>query len=332
MIKIIASFIIGLLWLPGFSQNIFTKFIENKSVQWAAGINDTFHFANPNLSLILRKKFNEGTIKVSSIENDKNISKIIYATKEAVINRIAPNRERKTEDEDGNITRTIIASENPLLSSYYFDAQTNNLVEIQQVLYIQSGRLKSYIPWVSPKYAVYTSWGQKLGVANVFNTAFNKQRKTFSSSLKKNAQLLGSTKTMMRIDSSQSMLKQLYAQNLLQALWPHLHKKQYQIYRADSAIKIPFEKINKTLVDTQQISIPVYDVEGNITAYKILSQQDKPLELSSITAVEIIQHWFYNAKKNIVFNTIEQLVLYAHKWNNGQQDVQASHILKIMLQ
>ena len=331
MIKIIASLIICLLWQTGFSQNIFTKFIENKSVQWAAGINDTLHFANPNLSLILRKKFNEGTIKVSSIEDDKNISKINYATKEVVINKIAPNRERKTEDEDGNITATITASEDPLFSSYYFDTQTNDLVEIQQVLYIQSGRLKSYIPWVSPKYAVYTSWGQKLGVANVFNTAFNKQRNS-SSSLKKKAALLGSIKTMMRIDSSQSMLKQLYAQNLLQALWPHLHKKQYEIYRADSAIKIPFEKINKTLVDTQQISIPVYDVEGNITAYKILSQQDQPLELSSITAVEIIQHWFYNAKKNIVFNTIEQLVLYAHKWNNGQQDVQASHILKIMLQ
>ncbi len=331
MIKIIASLIISLLWQTSFSQNMFTKFIENKSVQWAVNMNDTFHFANPNLSLILRNKFNAAQIKVSSIEDDKNISKINYASKDAVISRIAPDNKITRIDAQGNVSEIMAYADNPLFSSYYFDAQTNDLVEIQQILYLQSGRLKSYIPWVSPKYSVYTSWGEKLGVANVFNTAFNKQRKT-AASLKKKVQLLGSTKTMMRLDTSKNMLKQLYAQNLLQALWPHLHKKQYEIYRADSAIKIPFEKINKTLVDTQQINIPQYDAEGNITAYKILTQQDQPLELSSITGVEIIQHWFYKAKKNIVFNTIEQLVLYAHKWNNGQLDGLASPILKIMLQ
>lgn len=296
-------------------------------MQWAADINDTFHFANPNLSLVLRNRFNAGAIKVSSIEDDKNISKINYITKDAVINKIAPNKERKIEEE----ARTITASEDPLFSPYYFDEQTNDLLEIQQIIYIQSGRLKSYIPWVAPKYAVYTSWGQKLGMANAFNTTFNKQRHK-SSSLKKKVQLLGSTKKMIRLDTNQNMLKQLYAQNLLQALWPHLHKKQYQIYGADSAIKISFEKINKTLLDTQQINIPVYDEEGNLTANKILTQQDQPLDLSSVTGVEIIQHWFYNAKKNIVLNTIEQLVLYAHKWNNGRQDRLASPILKIMLQ
>ena len=331
MIKIIASIIICLLWQTGFSQNIFTKFIENKSVHWATGMIDTFHLTNPNLSLILRKRFNAGAIKVNIIEDNKNISKINYTSKDAVINKIAPNRERKVEEENGNTTRTIIASEDPLFSSYYFDEQTNDLIEIQQILYIQSGHLKSYIPWVSPKYAVYTSWGQKLGVANAFNTSFNKSANK-SSSLKKKALLLGSTKTMLRLDTAQNMLKQLYAQNLLQALWPHLHKKQYEIYRADTTIQIPFEKINKSLLDTQQINIPVYDAEGNITAYQILSQHDQSLDLTSITGVEIMQQWFYNEKKNIVFNTIEQLVLYAHKWNNGKQDELASPILKIMLQ
>ena len=331
MIKIIVPFIICLVGQQVFSQSVFTKFIENKSVQWAADISDTFHFVHPNLSLSLRNRVNAGEINVSISEEDKFTGEINYATKDDIINRIAPNREKKIADDDGNLTGTVIESENPLFSVNYFDTQTNDLVEIEQILYLQSGRLKSYTPWFSPKYAVYTSWGQKLGVANAFTTGFNKSLH-ISSGIQKRAQLLGSTKTMMRLDTNKNMLKQLYEQNLMQALWPHLNKKFYAVYRMDSLIKIQFQNINMSLVDSRKIDVPVYDSAGTITGSQIFTNEDQPLNLSAITGIQLEQNWYYNAKKNIVYSTITALVLFAKKINSDKQDELASPVLKIMLQ
>jgi hypothetical protein len=314
----------------GFSQNTFTKFIENKKVQFAMLANDTFHFSNPDLSSLLRESFNKGKIKVSLLEDDKATGKLTYANKEAVINRIAPNRESKVVDAEGNVTATVVEAEDPLFSTRYFDEQTRDLVEVQQVLYLESGKLRSYIPYISPKYAVFTSWGQKLGISNAFSTGFNKSR-SLSSSVKKKAGLAGITRTMLRLDTvlQQNMLKQLYGQNLLQALWPHLHKKQYDIYRMDSAMKIPFEKINMSLV--QNLRVPVYDAEGNVTGSKKISMDDQPLNPAMISSVQIVQSWYYHARKNLLFNEITELVLYAKKSPQEAGVEITAPILKIML-
>jgi hypothetical protein len=77
------------------------------------------------------------------------------------------------------------------------------------------------------------------------------------------------------------MLKQLYGQNLLQAIWPYLHRKQYEFYRMDSSIKIPFEKINMSLVSNP--AVPQYNAEGNLTGVNIFPMQTQPLNPSVIT-------------------------------------------------
>src|SRR6187397_1374794 len=102
MKKILSSFFI-LYCQFSFSQNPFTKFVESKKVQFAIVTNDTFHFSNPNLSFLFRDSFNKGKIKAGIIPEGENISKIIYSSKEAIINRIAPNRESKVMDAEGNI-------------------------------------------------------------------------------------------------------------------------------------------------------------------------------------------------------------------------------------
>lgn len=316
--------------LCGFGQNIFTSFVENKKISFAIITNDTFHFRNPNLSLLLRDALSKGKVKGSIIEDEKNFSTLTYANKEAIINRVAPNRESKVMDADGNITATVVEAEDPLFSSRYFDEQTNDLLEIQEVLYIESGILKSYVPYVSPKYAVFTSWGQKLGISNSFSTAFNKKR-SISSSLKKKAVLIGTTKTIKRLDTvqQQNLLKQLYGQNLLQALWPNLHKKQYEFYKMDSLIKIPFEKINMGLVSNP--AVPVYDAEGNLTGTKMYPMDDQPLNLSLITNIQLEQNWYYHAGKNILFNLITELVLYTKKTDENTGAERTAPVLKIIL-
>mgnify|MGYP003411343012 CR=1 FL=1 len=126
------------------------------------------------------------------------------------------------------------------------------------------------------------------------------------------------------------MLKQLYELNLLQALWPYLHKKKYEIYRVDSGTLISFSKINFTLINSKPPDIPFYDEEGN-PVIKKLPQDDHLLNASTFTSAELVQDWFYHSKKNILFNNITHIILYAPKIKNGLQDTIASPLLKIRL-
>jgi len=313
-----------------FCQNTFTKFITKSSVQWAADVTEPFHFNAPNLSLLLRERFDKGAIKVGITEGLANTRIKKNTSIESVLNRIAPNRVQQIAGER-NVTGTTFEAENPLFSPSYFDSLVNDLVEIPQILYIQSGQLKSFIPWVSPKYAVSTSWGQRLGIANAFSTAFNTCRR-ISSRQKRNAVLVGSSSTLIQPDSTlqPKMLKQLYAQSLLQALWPSLNTNNYQIIRIDSLSIVPFEKINMSLLDDAISNVPIYDAEGKLSNETVTATA-QPLEALAFTKVQLVQDWFYYAKDNILFSRLQHLILYAHKYKNGRAEAQAVPVLKIML-
>lgn len=294
-----------------FAQSLFTKFVEDKKIQWAAASADTFHFIQPDLSLILRERFDKGEIKVALLENIEGLNKITYSSKESILNRIAPNREKPVTGENGNIISTVREADNPLVSSKYFDERSRNLLEIQQVFYIEDGLLKNITNAVSPKYSVKTSWGETLGISNAFTTSFNDKR-TIKRSVKRKAILLGTTNTFCLLKNAPfKMLKQLYEQNILDALWPQLGKKGYEITRIDSSKKISVKDINISLLgNTETINVPVYDANGNIqntlAALPLLTP-------ASFTAIGITQQWYYSKEKNIVFCSISSLTLYALK-------------------
>ncbi len=313
-----------------FSQDFFTKFVEKKQVRFATYFTDTFHFSNPNLSLAVRTLVASGNIKASISVDGKKTGKPRYAGSEEIRAKIFPNRESKVMDPEGNVTATVVEAEDPLFSARYLDEQTNDMVEIPQILYIQSGRLRSYIPFFSTKYAVFTSWGQKLGISNAFNTGFNADRST-TSSVKKKSKLLGSTMTKMRLDTFQqeNLLKQLYGQNMLQALWPFLGKKQYEIYRLDSTTRIEFEKLHMGLVN--KMSVPVYDEVGNLTGTKVLTMQDQPLLPSVFEAIQVKQNWYYSERKNILFSTITELILHGKNGDQISGEQIVVPVLKILL-
>lgn len=314
-------------------QNKYTRFIEKSNVLWAQDVTDTFRFTNPNLSLLLRQQLAKEKIKVAVVEpGSSRIPDIRFVKKMDVIQTIAPNREVQVVDAEGNNAGIVREAEDPLLSSRYFDWETHAKLEVAQVFYVQCGRLKSYVPWVSPKYTITTSWGERLGIANAFSTAFGTSRK-FSSRSKKKAQLLGTHTQTIRMDSagSATMLKQLYGQNLAQALWPHLGKKYYQLRLPGSNEAIPFSKINQTLIEENPVAIPVYDAEGNVTTKGIVLQESQPLDLRQITAIDIVQDWYYVARTNRVYSTVSEIVLYAIRSKAGVSDAGASPILSIVV-
>lgn len=314
------------------SQNPFTKFTNKAGVQWAAYSTDTLHFSQPNLSLLLRERFNNGNIKVAFIDDNLNFKKRNYSNKEAVLQRIAPHRMSEIIEDNGNKYSTILSAENPLFSSEYFDEQTNDLIEAQEILYIQSGKLQSYIPWLSLKQTVTTSWGEKLGITKTFSTGFHHKRK-INKRISHQSIFLGSRFHTLPTNTAtieKSMIKQIYGRNILETLWQSFPGKNYNFINPENNLPLLFSEIDKTLLDSSVMSIPVYDENGDIKSKQNLTLKGEPLDLYNIDSIQLFQHWYYSKKKNILFSKIESLTLYAKKWKQGLQDAVSSPVLKIV--
>jgi hypothetical protein len=271
------------------AQNKFNRFVEGKKIQWAADFTDTFHFSNPNLSEMLRMQLLEGKIKAGLIEDQESMAKISYENLTSVLYRMRPNAEIAPA-----------AFRDSLFSGSAFDTQTKDLVEIRDIIYIEKGKLNALAYAVSPKYTVQTSWGMVLGISNLFTTAFN-DKKTTSRSVLKKAIPIGSSRRRLNMDEQAGQpLKQLYGQNLLDALWPYLGSKNYEIYRIDSNKRISVAEIGLGLLD-----VPVYDVNGNMAG-----KAAAKLTPESFSSLEILQNWSYHKEKNLLFGRISEIILY----------------------
>lgn len=291
------------------AQNKFTRFVESKKISWAADLSDTFHFPRPNLSELLREQFFNNKIKVALVEDMQTMQPISYESLPAVLSRMRPNVEIEPA-----------AYRDSLFSPNAFDQRLKDLVEIRDIVYIEKGLLRSYAYAVSPKYLVQTSWGLVLGMSNLFTTALTEKR-TFSNSVQKKATTLGSTiQTIVLDDNGAKAIKQLYGQNLLQALWPYLTSKHYEIFRVDSNKKIDLQEVTLSL-----IQVPAYDGNGNIVPAPVAPA----LSAESFYSVDIVQDWFYNKEKNILLGKIAYLLLNIK--SGGSDDPTIKPLLKIVV-
>ena len=126
------------------------------------------------------------------------------------------------------------------------------------------------------------------------------------------------------------MIKQIYGRNILETLWQSFPGGNYSFINPENDLPILFSDIDKTLLDSSVMSIPVYDENGDIKSKQNLTLKGEPLDLNNIESVQLFQQWYYAAKKNILFSKIISLTLYAKKWNQGQQDAVSSPVLKIV--
>ncbi|MEX0637057.1 MAG: hypothetical protein WD135_09840, partial [Ferruginibacter sp.] len=152
----------------GFTQQPYVQFVEKYSVKWAAYANDTFRFSELNLNLFLRNQLVSNNIEAHLTNYDNNTQ--IKVTIDSVKERISPNKILDEIDSNGNVVSKMLIVPNQLYDDRYFNQFTNNLVDIQQVIYVKHGRLRSHIAWLSPMYFVVTSMGTELGISNAFQT------------------------------------------------------------------------------------------------------------------------------------------------------------------
>ncbi|MGB5006254.1 MAG: hypothetical protein WBO39_04905 [Ferruginibacter sp.] len=270
----------------------FDKFINKPGIQWAAYTSDTFNFDRADLNNRLLNRLTKKEIKAS-----------------------LPLESRTTSV--NNIKYIPLDS----INSVYFEASTgmDNMIdtarflitEITQILYVEKGILKSYIPFVTPALPVYLSSGKYLGESFYFNTAYNyKYNRKFR---KKNKLIfLGQTKSMLKNDQAQSkdQLKTMYGKNLLETLWPYVLEDKIDIFSVESNSKLNPGELNVNLAYVEPQISPIYDSIGNILKYQVSAPVDGTAGFSE---VQLVQDWYYDHKRNRIYALNKEMIVYTRK-------------------
>lgn len=276
------------------SPTRFDKFTVAGKIQWASYVNDTIHTDSFNAGDELLRRFQKGDTRISEpLYRDSLIAgnTIHYLDKRELAQRsYAPGAYTVA----GKPTNRI-------------DSNSAGILQVEQILYVENGRLRSYVPWVSPKISVYTTGNYFLGTTEYFSSCFNFK---YNRSLSKRDDLvfMKTTKRKFLIDSfpKNEMLKETYGLNIIEAMWYDITNGKYEIIDARLGQKTDLKNIHEIYYENS-VSIPMYDSSGNITGYKNFSERLSP---SLFKQIEIEQNWYYNRNKNIIINPITAITLF----------------------
>lgn len=304
----------------------FDKFINKPEIEWAAYINDTISFERVNLNNLLLTRLSKNEIKASlpvgsgSIQADQ----IRYTTKKELDHLKSHNDEIAVFDSLGNMATKIKRQ------PYIIDTATFTITDITQILYVANGQLKTYIPWVATMLPVITSMGVKLGYGDYFSTCFNNNY-DYRSPRQNKIIWLSQSKKKISLDSFivRNKLKELYGRNLLLTLWPYILKNKISVFDYGNNKKLKPEELTTDLVNEEKQQVPVYDSTGNVTGFQFVHSALPP---DVFTSAELVQNWYYDQTKNIVFTTTREVYLYAKKWTSKGEPQNASPILKLVFQ
>lgn len=302
----------------------FDAFINKPSVEWAARANDTFRFEKSGLNQVLCSRYAKNEIK-AALAVSNNITEagsIQYLPKDKLDKKVSgPGLVLPVFDSLGNIIRTDTKFRT-------IEGDSLKITGVNQILYIENGVLKSYIPWVAPKMPVATSTGIFLGYGDYFCSAFQFNYLT-KQDPKNKILFLSETKRLLRIDSvfAENKLKELYGRNLVQTIWPYVLKNNFKLFDVEHDRQIKPADISTDLTNTEKIILPVYDSLGNVVKDIIYKE---PLDPAIFSHVELSQKWYYNYTQNMVFNKIISMVLFAKKWPPNGGAAETTPILKIV--
>jgi hypothetical protein len=294
------------------------------SIEWAAYANDTIRFEKSNLNKILANRLAKKEIKVSLpiYSGIPEANHINFSSKSLIDERSTYRTIATASAQDTmNIRYSIIKTE--------IDFDSPTITDLTQIIYIENKTLKSYIPWVSPRVIpITTSAGISLGMNDYFSSCFN-FKYNYQPGQQNKISFLSQTKKIIRLDTIEieNKLKELYGRNLVETLWPYILQGNIKAYSFEKNKELNPKETRDTLVNTARLPVPLYDSIGNISSYIIPSEN---LSSKVFTAIELVQGWYYDHTKNIVFNKIKEARLYAKKWVGDVQDKEASPILKIV--
>ena len=275
-------------------QTQFDKFIHKPKIEWAAYASDTFNFDIAGLNNLLLNRLTKNEIRASlPIESrSKEANQIKFVPKDSV----------------------------NLVFNTGIDTSKFILTEVVQILYVENGKLKSYIPWVTPTLPVFLSTGKYIGETFYLNTCYNF---TYDDKPRKKTKLifLGHTTKMLKLDPARptDKLKEMYGNNLLKTFWPRvLEKNEIEAYAFDNNRKLKPEELTIALAYEMPLVAPIYDStsHGTVIKFDFVSE---PIDSKRFTDVQLKQDWYYDPKKNKVFSYITEMVLYLSKFSKTEE-------------
>ena len=302
LIFLFASQILFAQYKP--QPTLFDKFVNKSGIEWAAYASDTVNFTRADINNLLLKRIIKHEIKASKPVESRtsDADKITFSPMDSIDLAFYGDRIDILMDSTG--TQYFMKRELPEKDSSNFKG-----TEVTQILYIEKGKLKSYIPFITPTLPVYMmSSGKYIGERFYFTSCFNY---TFNSKPRNKNKLffLTQTKKMISLTKTQKtdQLKEMYGQNLVETLWPHVLKNELDVFAIKDNRKLKPEESAISLAINEPVLIPIYDSVGTVISYVVSA---KPINLKSFTAVQLLQDWHYDRKRNKVYSDIKEMILY----------------------
>ncbi|MGC4104657.1 hypothetical protein [Ferruginibacter sp.] len=309
------------------SPTQFDKFINQPSIEWAAYVNDTVDFEKTGFNKLLTDRFGKKEIKATRAlyHGSTTTDPLEYLSKRSIDSNIlyAWPHSMMLFDSVGNAIATT-----ETVKPYTIDFSAFPITDVTQIIFIENGQLKTYVPWVSPKVIpLVTGSGIYLGIGNYFSSCFN-FKYNFQPAAQDKIALLSHTRKTISLDSipADDQLKELYGRNLLSSLWPYIMKDKFAVYLVKNNKKIKAVDLNTDIVDELKIAVQVYDSVGNSTT-KIFNE---PLSPKQFAAVQLEQDWYYDHTKNIVFSKIKAGYLYLKSPDAIEDGKNTAPVLKIV--
>lgn len=324
MNKVLTAFF-AILCQVSFSQKIyrsfqFDKFIAKSSIEWAADASDTFNLSNSNLNITLLNRLKNDEIKASVAEVTKKNTAyhLRYSSFNEIFSSYYFPHSYPLYDSLGRVIEEdrTIPEVDPLKFKY---------TEITQVLYIEKGVLKSYVPMVTPTLSLYLSTGKYIGETFYFTTAFN-LKYNYKPRKRDKIVFLQQTKKELKFSDSKNNLKEMYGANLMETLWPSVVSGKIKLYNVASGKEVSLTSFNMPQEHNALVSSPVYDSVNVVFKYETVIKSAKPTDF---TAAVLVQDWYYNESRNIVFNKIKEMHLYM---NNAEPETNSppAPVLKLV--
>jgi len=301
----------------------FDRFVNNPKIEWAAYASDSFNFSAAGLNMRLLNRLAKKEIKASLPVESRTVSadQFKYTILDSIDNAFYGSDEDMMMDSLGS----VITKKRPISQK---DSSNFKLTELTQVLYVEKGILKSYIPFITPTLPVVTSSGQYIGERFYFTTCFNYK---YNSKAGKKSSLifLMQTKKMIKLnpETNTAQLKEMYGHNLLETLWPYVLQNKIETFSFAGNRKLNAEELNNELAADQPVNVPIYDSSGNtVGTYKVVSESIDP---QRFTDLQLVQDWYYDARKNKVFSYVTEMVLYLNK-PNKKEEMETVPVLRLV--
>jgi hypothetical protein len=300
----------------------FDKFVNSRKIDWAAYASDTIHFTQADLNNMLLNRLNKKEIKASlPVESRTNgANQISYTTTNSIDNAFYGDNTDFVMDSLGIVVKQKRAIPKK-------DSSNFRITEVTQILYIENGKLKTYIPFVTPSLPVFMSTGNYIGERFYFTSCFNYIYNSKPGEISKLI-FLTQTKKMMNLStpSRVDQLKEVYGKNLLETLWPQVLKNEIKAFSVDGNRKLKPEDLTMNLTYEEPKIAPIYNSNGAVVKYSV---NEDPIDPKRFTDVQLVQDWYYDYKNNKIYSYIKEMVLYLIKFNKIKEK-DAAPVLKIV--